>query len=326
MLLYLIQEVGARYYVNNCVVGKKNFDTSIRQFESVAPNLKLLCLGDSKTYYGVNLEDFPCQIPAYNFSYPSENIIAIYFKLKYYFEKDYLPNLRLVIFEFGIHSFSSDVRFYMRGFGDYYKYISLQDIYRIYGPKESATHILFKSYLLKYKDILSMDTVAKNILFHKSELISDKGSGIRKEMIMSELELRNFKSELYIKSFLKDLNVSDILIGYYLKTFKLLEQKNIKILLVRMPEFRDYYLLRHSNGNLTSLSKKEKKNLFEIRRILKTNIPDVSFNYIDLNNYYFRPSDFSDAGHLNTYGSRYASRILLKEISYIVQHPKGNSN
>lgn len=298
---------GALELANFYLVGRyDNFSASLEHFAQTT-EVKGLILGDSHAAYGVNPEYLPAGW--FNLSYPSDNMVMTYLKLKYALSER--PGIRFVIIPVDFHIFSA----YRADGADYSKYYSLAsvtEIYEIVGVADSL-----RSLLKRYFPLLSYYNRAQFVeyLFARLTKPNDHGGGTapaKKTLITRYGHLRSPDGEYVslseservttakerVKEQMKAPLVTPLMVRYFDEVLRLCRSSGIRLIGVRYPVSKEYYSLLPAEEFASVLAE------FERRESDFAMVADYTRIYEE------DPEVFLNADHLNASGSLAFTRVL----------------
>jgi hypothetical protein len=279
---------------------------SIHYFENNKDSIKIIFLGDSQVYYGINPDCISSMKNIHNFGFPSEPIQTTYWKIKYYLDTHSLKKLQLAIINADYDNFTSEERVGINTLYDYYKYYNyyFRDIIKYMGYREII-------YLIGHRiDIFRWRSYFVTLIMNKfkpplNEQIMPSGYCERKYSRVDKIQ-----SIEAINKYDKDPNQSIVM--FYNKLINLFREHGIEIIFIKMP------------NHVKILSQGEIDLKYENEELITENIIKTKLQAIKLLNYNsrfnWRVEHFSDKGHLNSKGACILGELIKEDLVTQVLH------
>ncbi|MHB8481157.1 MAG: hypothetical protein ACYDBV_00240 [Nitrospiria bacterium] len=266
-------------------------------------------MGDSHPAYGVDPEYLSDDF--YNFSYPSENLIMTYLKLKYAVGEK--KEIKYIVLPLDFHIFSD----YRRNGSDYSRYFllsSINKIYQIVGIRDILKSVLkyylpLSSYYNRQQFIEYLFRKLKIVLSHHSDNKVSKNISISEYgHITSPGNYNNLSDQeksQEVSSRIKEQMkrpLDDRLLSFYFEKILIYCKDNgIKVIGIRYPVSKEYY---------SSLPMSE---LVQVSKEMEKQTPYFFF-IKDYSHLYFQnPDYFANSDHLNNNGSLNFAKVLRSD-------------
>jgi|CXWL01.1.fsa_nt_gi hypothetical protein len=313
---FLFMAVGMGIYAGfelmNYALLKKDdgFVQSLEYFEQVS-NSQGLVLGDSHPAYDIDPEALG--EGWHNFSYPGENLVMTYFKLKYALAKGHRPSY--VVLPLDLHSFSV-YRSIGTDYSNALSFTTSEELRKVVGFQAWAKSVI-KSYLpltstfnrqqfLEYgiKRLKSCVFGEKEVL--KKFTVSKRGhlESHQKGFVEMSLGERDKVATARYSEQMKPPLLSPLLVEYFLKIIALCKERDILLVGVRYPLSGPYYEHVRTNPDISDVVR-----LYQSSGGNFLIMKDYSQLYLDRDEY------FNDADHLNVRGSAEFSKLLASELA-----------
>lgn len=300
LLLLFVSELVNQTYIS-IVLSKSTLSRAANQFDKKRDKTSILIAGDSHPRSDV----YPPIIPnSFNVATGGENIICTYYRLRRYI-KDGM-NIELVILPIDLHSFSS---FRTDRLIDTYwwrNYINYFELGRIKGKLFEYFWIRVGgdfAYIGGIKNTINQIKIKLGI----KEIIPIHDGHLAGNEDFSKIDDPVYTAKLRVNSHLKGEEIFDrYMVMYFFRTLDLLQQDDVKVVLVRYPISNAYYRMAEKVMDIDKYNQ-------QVERMIEAN--GYYIPILDYQDSKFLPkSMFNDADHLNVNGAKYFTRMLKNDL------------
>ena len=295
---------------------KSIFARTVKGFEEQKDQIQILFLGQSDMKYAIIPKAMPYR--SYNLAEPGENLVATYFKLKYYIDKT--PHLKIVVLPLNLTSFSTARLEWLRGktFTKYFSYgcITYQDfkeLYKIMGFTVVRQKLASFSPMLDRGRMKRFYKNAKKWIRNEPIRISEVHDGYFYSTSFSTV--REWHAVDRVQAQIRKKNdFNEDLLSYFEKILILCHERGVKVVTLTTP-MTDYYI-KHAEKYIT------KEALYE--KVFKSpRFSPYIYQHIDHLDLYAKDHAlFYDAEHLNYKGATVFSERMVSELSRIMEEIK----
>lgn len=272
------------------------YEMSRLQFEAIEDQVSVAIIGDSHVR---NAIDPQLMAGSYNFAFQGENVIQSYFKIRYYIEKGWRPEV--VVLPIDLHSFSSYRSDRVQDLAFWKRYINFWEL----GWEKGKPHTYLKLRIIGEVAYLGeLDEVINNLLHPEvpGDLMAMGFVPRYGELSGKNQErLQRLAAGRAVNHFEGYQMLDPDLLTYFLKLVGYLEDHGVVVVLVRYPVTEWYY---DATGAYFSIEDYYSR----IGEVLADNENQVIvLNYQDI--YWGQEELFVDTDHLNAEG---ASQLTVR--------------
>ncbi len=313
MAIFMVCEVALRANARDMFHHERFLELSVRNFEKRASDIDMLFLGDSRVYYGVNPDGIHAgDYKAHNFAYPLEPSQTTYYKLKYYLDRNMLPDLDMVLLQLRYDELPGRInqkgKYQLMLSHNYYRFYRFGEILRNNGPKKALMAFLNgNSYVIRlHKDIFKAVSAGWSV----REKLQENGYS-RRDYYNSGRNFDEEETERVLRIESKEwLELAEAALEsdhnknglFYTKMVKMLKSRGVKVFFLHIPEYWE----------TEGFSERLDVKLAEMAQKFVPGTPVWSYDYD--HKIWDDIKLFSDIGHLNHDGSEVLGELITEDL------------
>ena len=307
VLFFILNYLVANVFTNT-IMSFSQYNRQDKEFFSSHDDLHYLIMGDSHSEAGLNPEIIGS---SYNYSSPAENYIHTYYKLKYILNNS-SRKIDTVILPIDLHSLSSyktdRVIIMNQHYLDSYYWLKYIDCIEVGFYKGKLLHYMVDYFIARFFNYAGKMNNVFEYFFNEQKVVPlIKGFTTFEGDYNHAKEKDPTRAKRQAAFHLKNCDYFDRdLVFYFKNTIELCHRNGIKVILVKYPVTRDYYVHASRFIPIERLSQKVDALITKYPGIPILDYHSVFFNHNEL---------FLNSDHLNYQGGCKLSRIIKKRLA-----------